>query len=109
MICTSTWGEKKCWTLKSDQCSILFILHNANNWNLFILRLSIFYVLNIQFKLMFDHIGGKDFLCSTGNLIEIDKDTVEKVMHGGLSWMWKWKHKQVDIPRMRPATSSTPV
>lgn len=57
-------------------------------------------LLNIQFKLTFDHIGGKDFLCSTDNLIEIDKDTMEKVMHVELSWMWKSKSKQVDIPRM---------
>jgi hypothetical protein len=34
---------------------------------------------------MFDHIGGKDFLCFTENLIEIEKDIVEKVMHVGLS------------------------
>jgi len=108
MICIGIWGEKKCKTLESDLRSILSVLHNSNNRNLCILRLFIFYVLNIQFKLTFDHIGSKDFLCFTNNLIEIDKDTGESSARWTFG-MWKWKSKQVDIPRMRPATSPTPV
>jgi len=92
--------------LKSDLRLILPILYNANNRNLCILRLTIFYVLNIQFKLTFDHIGSKHFLCFTDNLIEIDKDTGESYAR----WTFmnvKMESKQVDIPRMRPATSPT--
>jgi hypothetical protein len=88
MICTGIWGEKKCWTLIEEWSAFNSIYFaQCKQSNLCILRLSIFHWLNIQVKLTFDHIGGKDFLCSTDNLIEIDKDTVEKVMHVGLSFI----------------------
>jgi hypothetical protein len=46
---------------------------------------------------MLEYISDKDFPCSTDNLIEIDIATSEKVLNVGLSWMWKWESKQVDI------------
>jgi hypothetical protein len=82
VICNGIWlpKKKKCWTLKSIVLLlILFVLHNANNSNLCILK--IFYILlNIQFWVRLEHIGDKYFLCSIDNLIEINIATFNKVV-----------------------------